>query len=175
MRSMTGFGAGSAPLGPGKLTLEVRSVNHRYLDVRLRLPQELTGESLFLEQKVRSRHARGRFDVVVRYDGPPLASRFDTDKARQVYRELTELRDELAPGTEVPVGVLAAVPDLYVAQSNFEAGTVQAALSRALDEALSNLDGMRLQEGAALRKELVERLDSCRTLHQTIRDRVPES
>lgn len=175
MRSMTGFGAGSAPLGPGKLTLEVRSVNHRYLDVRVRLPQEMLGESLFLEQAVRARLSRGRFDVAVRYDGPPLASRFDADKARRVYRELAELRNELAPGTELPVGVLAAVPDLYVAQSTFGAGTIQAALGRALDEALANLDGMRLREGAALSTELAARLDSCRRLHQTIRDRVPQS
>src|SRR5689334_22764153 len=103
MRSMTGFGTGSAPLGPGKLSLEVRSVNHRYLDVRVRLPQELVGESLFLEQAARARLQRGRFDVAVRYEGPSIASRFDTDKARRVYRELAALRDELAPGTELSI------------------------------------------------------------------------
>jgi uncharacterized protein (TIGR00255 family) len=175
MRSMTGFGAGSAPLGPGKLSLEVRSVNHRYLDVRVRLPQELVGESLFLEQAARARLLRGRFDLAVRYEGPPLASRFDTEKARRVYRELAALRDELAPGTELPVGVLAAVPDLYVVQASFDVKTVQAALARILEEALTNLDAMRLREGVALRVELAQRLESCRKLHRTIRERVPES
>jgi uncharacterized protein (TIGR00255 family) len=172
---MTGFGTGSAPLGPGKLSLEVRSVNHRYLDVRVRLPQEIVGESLFLEQAARARLARGRFDIAVRYDGPPFASRFDGEKARRVYRELAQLRDELAPGTDLPVGVLAGVPELYVAQSSFDPKTVQTALGAALDEALSNLDAMRLREGAVLRIELAARLDSCRKLHRTIRDRVPES
>jgi uncharacterized protein (TIGR00255 family) len=172
---MTGFGAGSASLGPGKLSLEVRSVNHRYLDVRVRLPQELVGEALFLEQSARACLARGRFDIAVRYDGPPLASRFDVEKARRVYRELAQLRDELAPGSELPVGVLAAVPDLHVAQSSFDAKTVQAALGHALGEAFSNLDAMRLREGAALRAELTARLDSCRTLHRAIRDRAPDS
>jgi uncharacterized protein (TIGR00255 family) len=172
---MTGFGTGSAPLGPGKLTLEVRSVNHRYLDVRVRLPQEIAGESLFLEQAARARLARGRFDIAVRHDGPPLASRFDVEKARRVYQELAQLRDELAPGTELPVGVLAAMPDLYVAQSSFDAKTVQGAIASALNEALESLDAMRLREGAALRAELAARLGSCRKLHRTIRDRVPES
>jgi uncharacterized protein (TIGR00255 family) len=172
---MTGFGTGSAPLGPGKLSLEIRSVNHRYLDVRVRLPPEIVGESLYLEQAARARLARGRFDIAVRYDGPPLASRFDVEKARRVYQELTQLRDELAPGTELPVGVLAAVPDLYVAQSSFDVKTVQAAIAQALDEALTSLDAMRLREGAALREELTARLDSCRKLHLTIRNRVPES
>jgi uncharacterized protein (TIGR00255 family) len=175
MRSMTGFGTGSAPLGPGKLSLEVRSVNHRYLDVRVRLPQELVGDSLFLEQAARARLLRGRFDIAVRHEGPPLASRFDAEKARRVYRELAALRDELAPGTELSVGVLAAVPDLYVVQASFDAKIVQAALALALDEALANLDAMRLREGVALRVELSQRLDSCRRLHRTIRDRVPES
>jgi len=172
---MTGYGTGSAPLGPGRLSLEVRSVNHRYLDVRVRLPQEIVGESLFLEQAARARLARGRFDIAVRYDGPPLVARFDAEKARGVYRELAQLRDELAPGTDLPVGVLAGVPDLYVALSSFEPKTVQGALGLALDEALSNLDAMRLREGAVLGRELAARLDSCRKLHGTIRDRVPES
>src|SRR5689334_14218750 len=120
MRSMTGFGTGSAPLGSGRVTLEIRSVNHRYVDVRVRLPQELAGEALFLEQTARTRFGRGRFDLVVRYDGPPLVARLDRDRARSVYRDLSELRDELAPGSELPIGVLASVPDLYAAQSSFD-------------------------------------------------------
>jgi uncharacterized protein (TIGR00255 family) len=172
---MTGFGTGSAPLGPGKVTLEVRSVNHRYLDVRVRLPQDFVGESLFIEQAARARLARGRFDFAVRYDGPSLAARLDADKARRVYRELAELRDEIAPGTELPVGVLAAVPDLFASQANFDGAAVQAALGKALDDALSGLDAMRLREGTALCAELARRLESCRKLHRTIRERVPDS
>lgn len=175
MRSMTGFGTGSAPLGPGKVILEIRSVNHRYLDVRVRLPPELVGESLFLEQAARSRLARGRFDLVIRYEGPPLLARLDRERARNVYRELCELRDELAPGSELPIGVLASVPDVYVSQSTLDPKAIQLALGAALDAAISDLDAMRTREGAALRDELATRLASCRALHQTIRGRAPES
>lgn len=175
MRSMTGFGTGWAPLGQGKVALEARSVNHRYLDVRVRLPQEFIGESLFLEQTARARLVRGRFDLAVRYEGPRLTSQFDAERARAVYRELVALRDELAPGTDVSVGALAAMPDLFVAQASFAPGAVQEALGRALDAALLELDAMRVREGAVLREELAARLASCRRLHGFIRARLPDS
>ena len=72
MRSMTGFGLGEAPLGEGRLVLEVRSLNHRFLDVRVRLPTELSEQSFYLEQLARERLARGRYDIGVRVEGSAL-------------------------------------------------------------------------------------------------------
>src|SRR2546427_11287746 len=72
-RSMTGFGSGEAPLASGRLTVEVRSVNHRFLDLRLNLPDELAGVAFTVEQRLRSHLGRGRFDVVVRLTGPASA------------------------------------------------------------------------------------------------------
>src|ERR1041384_4180039 len=164
MCSMTGFGTGTAPLGPGKLTVEARSVNHRYLDVRVRLPQEFVGESLFLEQAARARLVRGRYDLAVRYEGPRLAGQLDVERARSLYRELSALRDELSPGSDLPIAVLAGVPELYAAQSSFDGGAVQDALGRALGDALRDLDTMRACEGAALGAELSGRLAACRKL-----------
>ena len=63
MKSMTGFGTGDAPLGSGRLVLDVRSVNHRHLDVRVRVPQEIADQSLFVEQRARERLVRGRFEL----------------------------------------------------------------------------------------------------------------
>jgi uncharacterized protein (TIGR00255 family) len=175
MKSMTGFGTGEASLGPGKLVLDARSVNHRYLDVRVRLPQELVEQSLFLEQRARGRLARGRFDLSVRYEGPTLAPRLDVERARNVYRELGRLRDELAPGTDLPIGALIGMPELYVTPTNQDVGRAQNALGAALDDALSRLDGMREREGAALSAEIAGRIGTCRNLHTQIQSRVPEA
>src|SRR5437868_12089373 len=117
MRSMTGFGFGEAPLGePGsKLTVEIRSVNHRYLDVRVRAPNQLPDVIGAIETIARERLTRGRFDVAVRVEGAALAAvTLDRDRARSIFSALRSLRDELAPEAEVPLSLLASAPDLFV-------------------------------------------------------------
>ena len=60
MRSMTGFGVGRAPYSGGRVVVEARSVNHRYLEVRVRVPAEVSDQSFFVEQAARTRLERGR-------------------------------------------------------------------------------------------------------------------
>ncbi len=78
---MTGFGAGDAELGAGRVIVEVRAVNHRFLDVRVRLPRELADHAVLVEDLIRRRLDRGRIDVAARVEGnacePP-----QLDKAR---------------------------------------------------------------------------------------------
>src|SRR5579872_2923397 len=115
MRSMTGFGLGEAPLGGGKLAVEIRGVNHRFLDVRVRVPRELGDMAAFVEHTARERLTRGRYEVAVRVEAGALgAPVLDRERARAAFRALSELRDELAPGTEVPLALLGSIPDLFV-------------------------------------------------------------
>jgi uncharacterized protein (TIGR00255 family) len=173
MKSMTGFGTGEAQLGPGKIVLDARSVNHRYLDVRVRLPTEIADQGLFLEQRARERLSRGRFELALRYEGPTLAPRLDVERARAAYVELKRLRDELAPDTEVPITAIVSMPDIYVAPLSFGVEATQAALVSALDTAISRLEEMRQCEGQALRSELSNRLVICRALHGKVREQLP--
>src|SRR5262245_3976775 len=107
MRSMTGFGLAEHPLGAGKLCAEVRSLNHRFLELRVRLPVEIADQSFFVEQLCRERLGRGRYDVSVRLEGSVLpAPELDLDRVRGAYRALQRIRDELTPGSELPLGLL---------------------------------------------------------------------
>jgi uncharacterized protein (TIGR00255 family) len=173
MKSMTGFGTGEARLGPGKVVLDARSVNHRYLDVRVRLPAEIADQALFLEQRAREQLSRGRFEIGVRYEGPALAPHLDAERARSAYLELARLRDELAPGTELPITAVLAMPELYVPPASFAPEEAQRALAAALKLAIARLDEMRTCEGAVLKKELATRLAICGKLHASVRDHLP--
>ena len=164
MRSMTGFGCGEAELDGNKLTCELRALNHRFLDVRVRMPDELLSQAFFVEQLARERLSRGRFDIGVRLDDAASATRFSTARARVVYESLLELRDELAPGTEVPVAVLASLPQLLVDTSRASKHGLEHALTSAFEAALRRLDEMREREGQALARELAERLRALREL-----------
>ncbi len=175
MRSMTGFGLGEVPIGGGRLGLEIRGVNHRFLDVRVRVPRELGDLPGFVEQLARERLTRGRFEVAIRLDGAGLgAVALDKDRARAAFTALRELRDELAPGTEVPLSLLAAIPDLFVSALDREVDRVRDATRAAFDAAVRGLDTMREREGAALHDDLVKRLARIRALSQDVLGRSPE-
>lgn len=164
MKSMTGFGVGSAPLGNGRLLLELRALNHRYQDVRVRVPAELADQAFFLEQLARSQLGRGRYELGVRVsgaqgDGPQLSS----ERIRTLYSALVELRNELAPGTELPLTALLGLPNLV----EYAAGDPElerVALTEAFAAAATRLDEMRQEEGRTLTQELVHRLELAREL-----------
>ena len=164
MRSMTGFGCGEAELDGNKLSCELRALNHRFLDVRVRLPDELASHAFFVEQLARERLSRGRFDIGVRLDDGAGVVRFSATRARAVYESLLKLRDELAPGSEVPVAALASLPQLLVDSPRSGSQGLEQALSVAFGAALARLDEMREREGQALARELAERLTALRGL-----------
>lgn len=164
MRSMTGFGCGEAELDGNKLTCELRALNHRFLDVRVRMPDELQSHAFFVEQLARERLSRGRFDIGVRLDDGGGTTRFSPTRARAVYESLLKLRDELAPGTDVPIAALASLPELLVDSARTSTHGLEQALGSAFGAALTRLDEMREREGQALARELMERLTSLRAL-----------
>jgi uncharacterized protein (TIGR00255 family) len=174
MRSMTGFGLGEATLGDGRMTAEVRSQNHRFLEIRIRLPAELVDHTFFVEQLCRERLGRGRYDVSVRVDSaalPPVE--LDLPRARSVYAALGRLRDELCPGSDLPLALLAAVPGLLVGAQATNGEPSRDALAQSLAIALDQLDQMRASEGSALAAELRARLGELRRLGDALREQAP--
>jgi uncharacterized protein (TIGR00255 family) len=157
---MTGFGMGHAALGAGRLCVELKSLNHRYLDVRVRVPTELGDHAYFLEHLARSRLVRGRFDIQLRIEGPALSGpRLDVERVRGVFRQLVELQSELCPGSELSLSALAALPSLYVDALDLDAERVRSAISSAFDAAHARLEAMREAEGERLAAALSELLD----------------
>jgi uncharacterized protein (TIGR00255 family) len=166
VESMTGYGVASASLGNGRVEVELRAVNHRYLEVRLSAGPEVAGHAHFLEGELRRRCHRGRYDVAVRLTGAtPLAARLDVGRARVLFAELTALRDELAPDAEVPIAALVTVPELFTAPREVDAGAIERALREAFDGAFDAMVQMRRMEGQNLAQELtgcLDRLDAHR-------------
>lgn len=157
---MTGFGVGRAALGQGRVIVELRSVNHRFLDVRVRVPRELTDATMYLEQMAREHLKRGRFEVVVRTEGSVTASGLDWARAEALYRALCELRDRLAPGGDVPFSMLASFPDLFSGETEAQREALLGAVDKAFRGALEAMDIMRGNEGDALKRDMVGRLQA---------------
>lgn len=175
---MTGFGLGEAPLLGGRLLLEVRSLNHRFLEVRVRMPSELTEQTFFLEQRCRQVLQRGRFDVAVRLEGletQPYG--VDLGRARQVYEDLDRLRRAVFPSpddTAIPLSSVANAPGVIQTGVHLEPERAREALTTALDDALRNLHQMRHNEGEHLQRELMTRVQSARHLCAKVKLRSPQ-
>ena len=169
---MTGFGIGRAPLGQGHIVVEARSANHRFLEVRARADLELADLSSHVEQLARRQLGRGRYDLVVRTDGVvPRAAAINTALAEAVYESLCALRDRIAPEAEVPFSMLSSVPNVFTYDNCCHDEATMEAVSAALDNALAAANVMRLQEGATLAVDLLERLALLRKHTQLIAGR----
>lgn len=157
--SMTGHGVGDAPLGHGRVLVELRAVNHRYLEVRVRLPVELTEHAAMIEERVRRALKRGRIEVMARLDGdvcgPPV---LDRARAREAFAQLCSLRDELRPEEPVPLSLLSCVPDLFGGRAVCDHDKARAAIEAACDAACDAAWRMRAREGEALREDLRQHL-----------------
>jgi len=173
--SMTGYGSGRAPLGEGRLVVEVRAVNHRYLDVRCRLPSELGDVASAAEEVVRELLDRGRVEVTGRREGEAVpAPRLDRARAKAAYADLCALRDELRPDEPVPLTLLAGVPDLFTTPGGPPEEDTREAVRRASRAACEALAEMRAREGAALATDLHDRCDRIRAHVDAVATRAPE-
>jgi uncharacterized protein (TIGR00255 family) len=173
---MTGFGIGHADLGAGKLSVEIKSLNHRYLDVRVRVPAELGEHGFFLEHLARNCLARGRFDVQLRVEGAALNGPIlDVKRVRSVFEQLRLLRDELSPQSELSLTALAGLPALYVHSSELDAEKIRTATKVAFERAQQNLEAMRAAEGERLALVLSELLEKAKQLVVRCKKRCQES
>ncbi|HEU4611688.1 MAG TPA: YicC/YloC family endoribonuclease [Kofleriaceae bacterium] len=166
---MTGFGRGVAEQGGTRATVDVRTVNHRFLDLKLRGAVAPALEDA-IGTRVRGAIERGSVTVSVhlaRATGG-AAMRIDADAARAAHQQLAELARTLGvPGPDL--ALVLAQPGVVVAgeEEPREDADTPAVLA-ALDAALVQLAGMRDGEGQALAKELLARLDELSALRATL-------
>ncbi|MGF1465756.1 MAG: YicC/YloC family endoribonuclease [Sandaracinaceae bacterium] len=176
---MTGHGVGHAEVDGGRVTVELRAVNHRSLDLRLRLPADWSAHHGALEEALRPRLLRGRVEGQARLAGasgaPDPVPRLDETKARAVLAQLRALRDAECPGEPLPLGLLATVPDLFVPPSRLDEGVLRDALLRAAELACEQLWAMRLREGEALRADLEGHIASLTADLARVEARIPET
>jgi uncharacterized protein (TIGR00255 family) len=177
MRSMTGFGAAAVEKGGLSLRAEVRAVNHRYLQLKLRLPSELSFLEPEVERAVRQRVERGALSLsVAATAGAALrAPQVDAAAARAYKQKLERLARELDVPPLVDLALLAGLPGVIGAE--VDEGQLQREerlLHQAVAGALDALDEMREREGAALARDLQRSAKSISGLVRRIEKRMPQ-
>lgn len=179
MRSMTGFGAAQAAAkGRGAaLRVEVRAVNHKFLQVKVRLPQDLSFLESEIEELVRKRLERGAVQLNVFASGPSGIETVAIDHAAlgNYKRELARLGKELSLDAEVKLETLLALPG--VVGTGVDASALKRREREVLalvERALDALGEMREVEGKALAKDLAKHAAEIHRLVARIEKRMPE-
>src|SRR5262249_17142547 len=162
IRSMTGFGRASFQVGQLAFDVELRTVNHRYLDLRAKLPRVLAGFEADVRARVQARLGRGKVDLGVTTPapvGPPPRLEIDLAAARSYLAAARELHGhERVPG-ELGVADLLALPGVArFVEVEVPVESLREGLEGAIDAALDAADAMRAREGAALERDLRDRL-----------------
>ena len=177
LKSMTGYGRASATGAGKKVTVEIKSVNHRYSEVVVRLPKNL----LPLEERIRGRIleriSRGRVDCYLSVEeaGPKkMAVKVDKNLAAAYYKALREMLQELAMPPDVKLEHFLALPGVFaVEEPEEDLEELWPAVEQALAGALTALTEMRQTEGARLQSDILGRVDRLERLNQEIESRAP--
>jgi len=172
---MTAFASAEADIGSGTLSIEIRSVNHRYLELGLRLPEELRSLEPQIRERVAAKLSRGKVDLGIRYkQAPTAASAIALDDA--LVGRLAETAQSLAakfPQLNVDFVALLGWPGVMLERENDQDSLRTAAL-RVVDEALAQMVATREREGARLGGFLGERLEAIGKIVLDVRGHLPE-
>src|SRR2546423_15622014 len=160
MKSMTGFGRGSADGDGFAVGVEIKTVNNRYLDIHLRAPQELTSLEMEIRKRVSARLSRGRVDVNISFDRTGSAATYEINQVvvAAYVDALREIQRQFNLTGEIDVSAIARLPGALSSPRNELTDEMTTGLNAAIDQALDNLEQMRKVEGRALAEEMRSRL-----------------
>ncbi|MDQ6651952.1 MAG: YicC family protein [Acidobacteriota bacterium] len=160
MKSMTGYGRGSADGEHFSVSVDLKTVNNRFLDVHLRLNGELAALEPVIKRQINSRLSRGRVDVTINFEKTSqTAYELNRPLIAGYVNALREMQKEFSLAGDLDINVLARLPGALQPARDGLSDDVVAGIERALTEGLDELERMRAQEGEALRLEMAERIE----------------
>jgi uncharacterized protein (TIGR00255 family) len=165
MKSMTGYGKAMVAGDDFSVSVDLKTVNNRFLDIHLRVGAELASLEPGIKKRITSRLTRGRVDVTISLERTAqMVYELNRPLIAGYVNALKQLQQDFQIGGELDINVLARIPGaLQPARNGIDERMVNA-LNTAVDQALDELEKMREQEGEALKTELRERVKKIETL-----------
>ena len=179
VKSMTGYGRARQTLNGRDITVEVRSVNNRYLDCTVKVPRTYIFTEDAVKARVQKAVSRGKVDVFITIDATAADETVvsvNEPLARGYYEALTKLNRMFALEGELTAAVLAKFPDvLMVTKAEEDLEKVSGDICTVLDEALAAYNDMRAVEGAKLREDIAGRAAAIETVVGKVEERSPQT
>ena len=162
IKSMTGYGKANISKNLREYQVEIKSVNHRYLDVSIKMPRNLSYLEEEMKKNVSEKLNRGKVDVFVTFNNNSLEGReikINTEIARMYIKELKNLADSEGIISDIPVTEISKLPDVLNIQINQDDETIKSELIEVTKQAVNNLVEMRKIEGEKIAQDLQERIN----------------
>ncbi len=179
VKSMTGYGRGESSEGGFGLIVELRALNHRYLDLVIRMPKELSSFEDTVRKQIKEELFRGRIEVYVTIHETVHTARsviIDENLAKAYLEAFQALRESLSLDEEKwTASSLASLPDvLQINKNEIEPERVSSVLKSGLEEALIRLNLQRKREGERLEVDIARRIEIVKEMVHNMKDKSPQ-
>ena len=157
IKSMTGYGKSNMSKNLREYQVEIKSVNHRYLDVSVKMPRSLSYLEEEIKKAVSAKVTRGKVDVFITFNNNSLEGRdikINTEIARMYIQELRNLAETEGIVADIPVTEISKLPDVLTIQNNQDDETIKNELLEVTNKAIENLVEMRKVEGEKIAQDL---------------------
>lgn len=178
IKSMTGFGRCEVLKDSRKFTVELKSVNHRYLDVNIRMPKKLNFFETSIRTLLKSYADRGKIDIFITYEDlsqSQVSVKYNAALAAEYLKYLNQMAEEFSLDNDVRVSTLSRYPEVFTMEECSEdEDELWNGLKEALEGAFSQFVEMRTKEGERLKEDILLKLDLLSEQIRFIEERSPQ-
>ena len=178
IKSMTGFGRCEVLKDSRKFTVELKSVNHRYLDVNIRMPKKLNFFETSIRTLLKSYADRGKVDIFITYEDlsqSQVSVKYNAALAAEYLKYLNQMAEEFSLDNDVRVSTLSRYPEVFTMEECSEdEDELWNGLKEALEGAFSQFVEMRTKEGERLKEDILLKLDLLSEQIRFIEERLPQ-
>ena len=178
IKSMTGFGRCELADGERKLTIEMKGVNHRYLDVNIRMPKKLNFFETAIRNLLKQSVSRGKVDIFITYEDlseGQAVLKYNETLAKEYLVCLKQMEESFGLENDIRVSTLSRYPEvLTMEEQALDAEEIWNVLKKAMEGALEQFVETRTMEGENLKKDILSKLDGMQKLVAYIEERSPE-
>ena len=178
IKSMTGYGSAKGQTGGLEITVELKSVNNRYLDTSVRLPRSFLFAEDAVKSAVQAHISRGKVDVFVSIDtslADDMTVKVNEPLLKGYIEAIRHISEEYSLANDLTALSVSRFPDvLSVEKKDLDAEAISAALCEVTERALCDFDAMRLREGEKLRDDVLSRLETIDALVSTVERESPK-
>ena len=162
IKSMTGYGRGNISKNDREYQIEIKSVNHRYLDISVKMPRQLSYLEDAIKKEISSKVKRGKIDVFITFNNNSLEGRtikINTELAHAYITELKKLSEKEEILSDIQVTEISKYPDVLNIQNEQDDDKIKEEVIEVLNNATDNFICMRQVEGSKISEDLLKRLD----------------
>ena len=178
IKSMTGFGRAEYIDEKRKITVEIKAVNHRYLDCSIKMPKKLGFFEASIRTLLKDYIQRGKVDIYITYEDYTEENfnlKYNRDMAKAYYSYLKEMAEEFGIENDVRVSTLSRYPEVFsLEEANVDEDEIWSDLEKVVRDAASAFVDARIKEGDNLKRDLTDKLDKMLSYVDEIEKRAPE-